>query len=166
MIFHVRAIEKPRLLSSIQRWRPSLFQTLAWGVVHHLTWYFICENVWLVLINGKYNHLLTYFVSLSCFITGGMFWAFAIVVACVCVSVSLCVNHLLVGAQTRNPFKQRSQNLDQWCKTPRLRSLLFCGMIDLDHQGQISLKTANLPYCELVHTKTHQLFKLGSPNLD
>ena len=56
---------------------------------------------------------------------------------CVCVSVCLCVNHLLVRAITRDPFKLGSPNLDQRCERPWLRSLLFWGAIDLDLQGQI-----------------------------
>ena len=39
-------------------------------------------------------------------------------------------------------------------------------MIDLDLQGQISLERQILPHFELVHTITHQPFKLESPNLD
>ena len=57
--------------------------------------------------------------------------------AFVCVCVCLCVNDLLVRAITRDPFKLRSPNLDQRCKRPWLRSLLFCGLNDLDLQGQI-----------------------------
>ena len=58
---------------------------------------------------------------------------------CVCLSVCLCVcvNHLLVRTITRDPFKLGSPNLDQRCKRPWLRSLLFCGLINLDLQGQI-----------------------------
>ena len=55
----------------------------------------------------------------------------------VCVCVSLCVNHLLVRAMTRDPFKLGMPNLDQWCKRPWLKSLSFWGVIDLDLQGQI-----------------------------
>ena len=73
--------------------------------------------------------------------TRGQFWLSGIVVACVCVCVrmcvSLCVNHLLVRAITRDPFELGSPNLDQRCKRPWLRSLLFWGAIDLDLQGQI-----------------------------
>ena len=77
--------------------------------------------------------------------TRGQFWPSGIVIACVCVCVcpcvcvcvSLCVNHLLVRAITRDPFKLGSPNLDQRCKRPWLRSLLFLGVIDLDLQGQI-----------------------------
>ena len=57
--------------------------------------------------------------------------------ASVCVSVCVCVNHLLVRAITWDPFKLGSPNLDQRCKRPWLRSLLFWGAIDLDLQGQI-----------------------------
>ena len=59
--------------------------------------------------------------------------------ASVCVSVCLyvCVNHEFVRAITLHPFKLESPNLKRRCKTPCLRSLLFCGVIDLDLQGQI-----------------------------
>ena len=56
---------------------------------------------------------------------------------CLCVCVSLCVNHLLVRVITWDPFQLGSPNLDQRCKRPWLRSLLFWGAIDLDLQGQI-----------------------------
>ena len=47
--------------------------------------------------------------------------------ASVCLSVCLCVciNHLLVRTITHQPFKLESPNLDQRCKTPWLRCLLF-----------------------------------------
>ena len=80
--------------------------------------------------------------------------------------VSLCVNHLLVRAITRDPFKLGSPNLKHRCKRPWLRSLLFCGVIDLYLQGQIYLQSQNLPHFELVHAITHHPFKLGPPNLD
>ena len=47
--------------------------------------------------------------------------------ASVCVSVCVCVNHLLVRAITRDPFKLGTPNLDQRCKRPWLRTLLFWG---------------------------------------
>ena len=56
---------------------------------------------------------------------------------CVCLCVCVCVNHLLVRAITRDSFKLGSPNLNQRCKRPRLRPLLFCGLIDHDLQGQI-----------------------------
>ena len=52
-------------------------------------------------------------------------------------SVRVCSNHLLVRAITQDPFKLGSPNLDQTCKRPWLRSLLFFGAIDRDLQGQI-----------------------------
>ena len=73
--------------------------------------------------------------------TRGQFWPSGIVIACVCVCVgvcvSLCVNHLLVRTITQDPFNLGSPNLDQRCKRPWLRSLLFWGAIDIDLQGQI-----------------------------
>ena len=55
----------------------------------------------------------------------------------VCVSVFVCVNHELVRTITHRSFKLGSPNLNQRCKTPWFRSLLFLRMIDLDLQGQI-----------------------------
>ena len=56
---------------------------------------------------------------------------------CLRVCVCLSVNHQLVRTITHQPFKLESPNLDQRCKRPWLRSLLFWGAIDLDLQGQI-----------------------------
>ena len=88
----------------------------------------------------------------------------------VCVSMRLfvrvCGNHLLVRAITQNPFKLGLSNLDQRCKRPWLRSILFWEAIDFDLQGQIKLKSQNLPHFELVRTITHYPLELGSPNLD
>ena len=98
------------------------------------------------------------------FFTRGQFWPSGIVVACVCVCVS--VNHEIVRAITRQPFKLGSPNFDQRCKRPWLRAPLFCGMIDCDLQGQIELRSQNLPHFELVHAITHHQLKLKFPNLE
>ena len=73
---------------------------------------------------------------------------------------------MLVRAITHHPFRLGSPNLDQRCKRPWLRSLLFCGTIDRDIQGQIELQSRNLPHFELVHAITHHQFKLQFPNLE
>ena len=79
--------------------------------------------------------------------------------------VSLCVRHpQLVRAITHHPFKPGSPNLDQRCKRPWLRSVLFCGTIDCDLQGQIELQSQNLPHSELVHAITHHQLQLQFPN--
>ena len=67
---------------------------------------------------------------------------------CVCVRVS--VNHELVRAINHQPCKLGSPNLDQRCKRPWLRSLLFCGVIDGDLQGQFELESQNLPHFGLM----------------
>ena len=85
--------------------------------------------------------------------------------ACVCVCVCMSVNHQLVRAITHQPFKLESPNLDQRWKRPWLRSLLFCGTIDLELQGQIELKSQNLPHFELVRAKSHHQLKSVFPNL-
>ena len=84
----------------------------------------------------------------------------------VCVSVCVCVDHGLVRTITHWLFKLGSPNLDQRCKTPWFRSLLFLGMIDYELQGQIQLERQILPNYELVCTITHQPFKVESPNLN
>ena len=71
-----------------------------------------------------------------------------------------------VHAITHYRFKLGSPNLDQRCKRPWLRSLLFCGMIDCDLQGQIELQSQNLSHFELVHAITHHQLKLQFPNLE
>ena len=53
------------------------------------------------------------------------FWPSGIVIGCVCVSVCVCVNHELVCTITHRSFKLGSPNLDQRCKAPWFRSLLF-----------------------------------------
>ena len=85
---------------------------------------------------------------------------------CLRLSVRPCVNHLLVRAITRDPFKLGSPNLNHSCKRPWSRSLLFLGVIDLYLQGQIDLRSQNLPHFELVRAITHHPFKLGPPDLD
>ena len=87
---------------------------------------------------------------------------------CRCLRMSLrpCVNHLLVRAIIRDPFNLWSPNMNHRCKRPWLRSLLFFGVIDLYFQGQIYLRSQNLPHFEIVRTIIHHPFKLGPPNLD
>ena len=87
--------------------------------------------------------------------TRGQFWPSGIVIACVCVCVrvcmcvSLCVNHLLVRVITRDPFKLGSPNLDQICKRPWLRSLLFGGQLTLPFKVKFNLKVRIYPILSL-----------------
>ena len=85
---------------------------------------------------------------------------------CLRLSVRPCVNHLLVRAITRDPFKLGSPNLNHRCKRAWLGFLLFRGLIEYYLQGQIYLQSQNLPHFELVRAKAHHPFKLGPPNLD
>ena len=85
--------------------------------------------------------------------------------ASVRLSVSPSVTEF-VRAITHQPFKLGSPNLDQRCKRPWLRSLLFCGTIARDLQGQIELQSQNFPHFELVHAITHHQLKLQFPNLE
>ena len=85
--------------------------------------------------------------------------------ACVCVCVRVPVNHELVRAIIHQTFKLGSPNLDQKCKRPWLRALLFCRTIDRALQGQIELQNQNSPHFELVHAITHHQLKLQFRNV-
>ena len=65
-------------------------------------------------------------------------------------SVCVSVNHQFVRTITCHPLKLPAPKLDQKCKTPWLRSLLFLGLIDLDLHGQIEFKNQNSPHFGLV----------------
>ena len=67
---------------------------------------------------------------------------------------------------THQLFKLGPLNLDQRCEITWLRSLLFCGAIDHDLQGQIELKSKKLPHFELVRVTSHHRLKSKFPNLD
>ena len=106
---------------------------------------------------------------ISQFFTRGQFWLLGIVVACVRPSLSPSVHHQVCLRDNSLPVWARItkfRNLDQRCRRPWLRSLLFCGTIDHDLQGQIALQSQNLPHFELVHVITHQQLKLQFPNLE
>ena len=100
--------------------------------------------VFLIEYDRQHFHELRHIHFSSSFITQGQFWPSGIVVACVCldirVSACVCINHLFVRALTRNPFKLGSPNLDQGCKTPWLRSLLFWGVIYQTFKVKLDLK--------------------------
>ena len=83
----------------------------------------------------------------------------------VCVSVYVYQSRACPH-DNHHPFKLWSQHLDQRCKTPWLRSLLFWGMINTWPSRSNLTWKSNFTYFELVCTITPQPFKLGSPNLD
>ena len=67
---------------------------------------------------------------------------------CGCLRLSVCASVCAVITSLSAWYiitcsKLESPNLDQRCKTTWLRSLLFYGTIDLDHQGQIELQSQN-----------------------
>ena len=132
-------------------WRLCLLFSLAPSSRLKLTYWIVSELFY--SSHGIDSHHVQYqnhgFVSIWVF-TRGQYWPSGIVVACVCVYVCLSVNHEFVRAIIHQPFKLGSPNLDQRCKRPWLRSLLFCGVIDGDLQGQIELESQNLPHFWLV----------------
>ena len=84
------------------------------------------------LILETHNHYQQCSTTLMIlFVTGGHFWPLGIVIACVCLCVSLClyvhmcINPKIVWVTTHDPFKLEPPNSDKRCKTPWLRSLLF-----------------------------------------
>ena len=86
-----------------------------------------------------------------------------IVIACVCVSVSVCAyQSLACPHDNSSPVQAR---ITKFRSEVQNTSLLFWGAIDLDLQGQIWLRNLNLPHFELVRTVTSHLLKLESPNL-
>ena len=62
-----------------------------------------------------------------------------------CVHECVRINPELVHVIICHPFTLESPNLDQKCKTPLLRSLLFWGVI-----VKLNLRSENLPHFELV----------------
>ena len=84
---------------------------------------------------------ISYRIAIIVFIWG-QFWPLGIVVACICVSIPLCVSHELVYKMTHDLFKLGSPNLPQRCKIPWF---VVWGPIDLDLHCQISV----LPNYEL-----------------
>ena len=129
-------------------------------------------GAFLWLFFSRFQLLRNSFISFNsmCFFTRGQFWPSGIVVACVCVCVCVyvcvSVNHKFVRTITRQSFKLGSPNLDQRCKRPWLRALLFCGMIDRDLHSQSELQSLNLLHFELVHAINHHQLKLQFPNLE
>ena len=85
---------------------------------------------------------------------------------CLRLSVCPCVNHLLVRAITRDPFKLGSPNLNHRCKRPWLRSLLFWGWLTFTFKAKLTFEVIIYSDFELVPAITHHPFKLGPPNLD
>ena len=59
---------------------------------------------------------------------------------CLCVCLSVCVNHLLVHKITCDLFKLGSPNLDQTCKGPWLRSPLCWKAIDRPWPSRSNLR--------------------------
>ena len=92
---------------------------------------------------------ISYRISVIVFIWD-QFWPLGIVVACVCVSIPLCVNHELVYKMTHDLFK--------------LGSPKFGGQLTLTFivKFQFSL----IINFKFICMTTHHLFKLRSPNLD
>ena len=138
-------------------WQALLWKTLNFNEVTLKRYWHLC----LYLINNMDGHRMLFFRFLPEASFGLLVLSLP---ACVCVLVS--VNHELVRAIIHQPFKLGSPNLDQICKRPWLRALLFCGTIDRDLLGQIELQIQNLPHFEHVHAMSHNQLKLQFPNLE
>ena len=79
------------------------------------------------------------------------FWPSGIILACVCVHVSvrLCINHKLIHVITAHLLKLEPLNLDQKCKTLCSRSLLFWGWLTLTLKFKFNLKVKIYPILSL-----------------
>ena len=88
-------------------------------------------------------------------ITRCQFWPSGIVVACVCVYPSVCVNvrvsvnYEFVRTITQQPCKLGSPNLDHRCKRPWLRSPLFLGWLTLTFKVKFNFKVKIYPHLSL-----------------
>ena len=69
-------------------------------------------------------------------------------------SIFTCPHH-------NHPFKLGLTNLDQKCKIPWLRSLLFCGAINRGLQGQIWLKKSNFQVLPLLEIHNNHITTRG-----
>ena len=85
---------------------------------------------------------------------------------CRCLCVCVSVNHKLVHVIINQPLKLESPNLDQRCKRPWLRSLLFLGQLTLNFKVKLNLKSQNLLHFQLVHVISHHQLKSVFPNFD
>ena len=65
---------------------------------------------------------------------------------CLRLPVRPCVNHLLVRAITRDPFKPGSPNLNHRCKRPWLRSLLFWGWLTFTFKVKFTFEIKFTPF--------------------
>ena len=82
--------------------------------------------------------------------TRGQFWPSGIVVACVCLCVSVCVRQPpVVRVITHHQFKLGSPNLDHRCKRPLLRCLLFWGWLTLTFKVKFNFKVKSYPILSL-----------------
>ena len=89
--------------------------------------------------------------------TRGQFWPPGIDCRCLrlCVSVCVCPSVAKFADMiTHHPFKLGSPHLEQRCKRPCLRSLLFCRAIDFDLQFKVKFnleKSKFTPFCACPH---------------
>ena len=106
----------------------------------------------LIMLNVDY-------IFINFIFTWGQFWPSGIVASCVCLCVCPSVRQShACPRDNSSPVSARITKFER-CKRPWLRSLLFCGTIDHDLQGQIELRQ-NLPHFEIFHAITHQQLKL------
>ena len=95
------------------------------------------------LCDGKHDGRLFYFIFFFFKLCELYFYPRPLLASgyCCCLRLSVCasVGHQVCPliSSTHQQFKLRSPNSEQSCKWPWLRSLAFCGAMDLDLQGEI-----------------------------
>ena len=93
--------------------------------------------------------------------TRGQFWPSGIVIAHVCVFVSVCVyQSLACPHDNASAVQARITKFESQVQNALVKIPIILGLIDLDLQDRI------LPHFEFVRSITCQWFKLESPNLD
>ena len=120
-------------------------------------------NNWLNCGSVSDNHLISAIIIIFFFnifmiliFTWGQFSLPGIVIAW----VRPFVHHQVCSCDNSSPVQARLTKFG-----PKMQNC-FVGVIDHDLQGQILLKSKNLPHFELVPIILHHPFQLGSPNLE
>ena len=98
--------------------------------------------------------------------------AFSIVIACICLSICVCVfacvsdNHQLLPTVFCHLFSAKIAKLGSELQNTLVWIHVVWGWIDLDFQIRIELKSKIFPNCELIRTITLYQLRLGLPDLD
>ena len=129
-------------------------------------WEFTIEPItWLYLV-FRDNYTRNYWLELSFYPRPVLAFEY-----CRCLHLSVCV-HVYVGhprvcpRHNSSPLQDRITKFGSEVQNTLVKIPNVWGQMTLTFKVKFKLKVPNLPHFALVHTITHHLFKLGSPNLD